>query len=287
VRDYKLSELYELLLHYFEDYVDYTERKRDLNRIKDSLKEQDHMRNIQKKLDELKREEKLIKDEIDSSINNLNIVDDIKNEQDKIDELIQNIDIEIAFIKDKVETKEEILKQINSEITHQSSDNEKIKHLLEEKNTVERILKKWKINQNSLHFIMEVIGDAVERSEEKQLDKLLDSTLDKFNHLTGNQYITRIDADTVLRMIKENKITEDMNPSVIHALLLSIKFSLSDFIIDRDLSLPMLIDDPFLFMDEERCTRLRDLIAYVSSKRQVIIFTHQRDKKDWGNFIEL
>ena len=61
LEDYKLTEIYELLLQYFEDYVNYTERKKDLARIKSSLKEEDYMVRIQNKLDALKKEEEIIR----------------------------------------------------------------------------------------------------------------------------------------------------------------------------------------------------------------------------------
>ena len=123
-----------------------------------------------------------------------------------------------------------------------------------------------------------------ERSEEKQLRKLLDGTLDKFNHLTGNQYITKIDDAMLMRLITDNRMSEEMTPPVVHALLLSLKFTLSDFLINGEAAIPLLIDEPFQFMDDERCNRFRDLVSYISNKRQVIIFTHHSNKRNWGNY---
>ena len=287
LEDYKLTEIYELLLQYFEDYVNYTERKKDLALIKSSLKEEEYMIKIQKKLDALKKEEEIIKDEIHTSIDTLNIVDDIENETSKIEDLIQNIDMEAAIIKEKIETKEHILQQIDSEFVQVSGNDGAMNAIIEEKNNLDRVMKKWKVNQNSLQFITRTLAGAIERSEEKQLRRLLDGTIDKFNHLTGNQYITKIDAPVLMGMITENRISEDLTPPVIHALLLSLKFTLSDFIINGDTTIPLLIDEPFQFMDDERCNKFRDLVSYISNKRQVIIFTHHSDKRNWGNFIEL
>lgn len=287
LEDYKLTEIYELLLQYFEDYINYTERKKDLVKMKNSLKAEEYMIEIQSKLDALKQEEEEIKDEITISIDTLNIVDDIENETSKIEELIQNIDREVAIIREKVETKERIVQKIEDEFVQSSSNGNSTGALMEEKKAHDRILKKWKINQNSLHFIMQVLTGAVERREEKQLKRLLDSTLDKFNHLTGNQYITTIDEEVLLQIITGGGVPGDLNPQLLHALLISIKFSLSDFIISGTASIPLLIDEPFQFMDDERCNRFRDLVSYISNMRQVIIFTHQSDKRNWGNFIEL
>jgi uncharacterized protein YhaN len=287
LEDYKLTEIYELLLQYFEDYVNYTERKKDLARIKSSLKEEEYMITIQKKLDALKKEEEIIKDEIHTSIDTLNIVDDIENETSRIEDLIQNIDMEAAIIKEKIETKEHILQQIDSEFAQVSGNDGAMSAIMEEKNNLDRVMKKWKVNQNSLQFILRTLAGAVERSEEKQLRMLMDGAIDKFNHLTGNQYITKIDAPVLMGLLAEKRVTEDLTPPVIHALLISLKFTLSDFIINGVTSIPLLIDEPFQFMDDERCNKFRDLVSYISNKRQVIIFTHHSDKRNWGNFIEL
>ena len=214
-------------------------------------------------------------------------MDDIENETSKIEDLIRNIDMEVAIIREKIETKERILQQIDNEFVQTSGNSGAMNALIEEKNGIDRILKKWKVNRNSMQFITRKLTRAVERSEEKQLRKLLDGTLEKFNHLTGNQYITKIDDAVVLQMVTRNRVSEDITPPVIHALLMSLKFSLSDFIISGSTTIPLLIDEPFQFMDDERCNRFRDLVSYISKKRQVIIFTHQSDKRNWGNFIEL
>ena len=287
LEDYKLTEIYELLLQYFEDYINYTDRKKDIAKIKSSLKEEEYMLRIQAKLDELKKEEEQIKDEIHTSIDTLNIVGDIENETIRIEELIQNIEVEMAIIKEKIETKEKILHKIDDEFIQTSSNSDQMNALIEEKNSVDRMLKKWKINQNSLQFIAKLLSGAVQRNEKKQLKKLIDSTLDKFNHLTGNQYITKIEESLLMEMITENRIADELSPPLFHALMISMKMSLSEFIHYGDSSVPLLIDEPFQYMDDDRCSRFRDLVSYISNKRQVIIFTHHSDKRNWGNFIEL
>jgi len=287
LEDYKLTEIYELLLQYSEDYINYTDRKKNIAQIKSSLKEEEYMHRIQMKLDELKREEEQIKDEIHTSIDTLKIIGDIENETTRIEELIRNIDTEMAIINEKIETKENILNKIDGEFIQTSTDSGQMNALIEEKNSVDKMLKKWKINQNSLKFIAQLLSVAVERNEKKQLKKLIDSTLDKFNHLTGNQYITRIDENMLSGMVSNNRMAEELPPPLFHALMMSMKISLSEFIQFDDRGIPLLIDEPFQFMDDERCGRFRDLVSYISNKRQVIIFTHHSDKRNWGNFIEL
>jgi len=101
LEDYKLTEIYELLLQYFEDYINYTERKKDLARIKSSLKEETTWCGSEKAgcPQERRGDDK---NEINTSIDTLNIVDDIENETSKIEELIQNIDGKSALLKKKL-----------------------------------------------------------------------------------------------------------------------------------------------------------------------------------------
>ena len=193
----------------------------------------------------------------------------------------------MGIIKEKVETKERIVQKIEDEFVQSSGNGNGTNALIDKKNSLDRILKKWRVNQNSLRFILQVLTSAVERSEEKQLKRLLESTRDKFHHLTGNQYVTTIDEEVLLRIITGGGVPEDLNPQLLHALLISIKFSISDFIMSGATAIPLLIDEPFQFMDDERCNRFRDLVSYISNQRQVIIFTHHSDKRNWGNFIEL
>ena len=285
--DIKLTEVYELLLQYVEDYVTYAERKKDLTRLKDSLKDEAYMKEIQNKLDELKREEEKIKDEIHLSIDTLNIVGDMDHETTKIVELIQNIEAEAGLVRDKIETKERICKKIDEEFSQSSGGGDTVSALMEEYGRVDRVLRKWGVNKRSLLLMYRIISEAVERSESKQFARLIDAALDGFHHLTGNQFITRLDEKAVMRIIREPAAALELGTPTAHALYLSIVCALTDFIAAGGNSLPLLIDEPFQFMDDERCSRFRDLVSYVSNKRQVIIFTHQSDKRSWGNFIEL
>jgi uncharacterized protein YhaN len=144
-----------------------------------------------------------------------------------------------------------------------------------------------KSNDMSLNFIMEVMEEAVLHNEEKQLSRLVNLSYERFNFLTENKEIGNVDKELIKRIIVENNKPAEFNAQTIHLLYLSVKLALTDFLNDNKLSLPFIIDDPFLFMDDDRINRFRELITYISRHRQVIIFTHRRDKKDWGNFIEI
>ena len=65
------------------------------------------------------------------------------------------------------------------------------------------------------------------------------------------------------------------------------QIALTDFLIAGDMPLPLVIDDPFQYMDSERIERFKKLIMDVAEKRQVLIFTHHSGLNDWGHYFEL
>ena len=105
--------------------------------------------------------------------------------------------------------------------------------------------------------------------------------------MTENQHLYEIDEEIIFDVITKNKIPQEFNPTMVHALLLSIKFSLSDFLKNSRFNLPLIIDDPFQYMDQERIERFKNLIIDISKKRQILIFTHENGKNNWGKYIEL
>jgi hypothetical protein len=284
--NFDLNELYELLLKYFEDYVEYTDRLDELNSLKNSLKNKQYLAEIEDRLNKLKAEEDNYKKEISRNIRLLDSIKESDIEKNKIIELIKNIESQMEMITEQITFKENITAKVNEEMLSNPEDSREGTDLIEEQIKVEQIVEKLISNRNAVFFVTDIIDEAVKNRENKQIEKLVDISFEKFHFLTGNHYITRIDTDLILDMIRGKAVIET-NPAILHALLMSIKFALTDFFIDDKISLPLIIDDPFQFMDEERTMKLKDQIIDISDRRQVIIFTHQKDKKDWGRYIEI
>ena len=106
------------------------------------------------------------------------------------------------------------------------------------------------------------------------------------NALSGNRFVGEID-ESVIRSVVAGDSAPALNPAALHAVILSIKLALTDFFIDLGAPLPLIIDDPFLYMDDERARNMKAVLDDIARGRQIIIFTHSSAFKDWGNFIEL
>jgi hypothetical protein len=284
---YKLSELYEFLLQYFEEYIEFTDKSKDLITMEDSLKDNEHLKKIKNELNYLKKLDNETRNEINNCINSLEDNSDIELESRKIRELITLAETDIRNISRDVKLKKKILSQIDFEIGENPEDRSSIELLDGSREKIAQKLSTFKSTEMSLHFIMEIMEEAVKSNEEKQLSRLVDISYEQFNFLTENKEIGNVDKKLIKRIIVENKKPAEFNAQTVHLLYLAVKIALTDFLKENNLSLPFIIDDPFLFMDDDRINRFRELITYISRQRQIIIFTHRRDKKDWGNFIEI
>jgi uncharacterized protein YhaN len=134
---------------------------------------------------------------------------------------------------------------------------------------------------------MNLLREAIAGREEKQIMKLAKTTGQNFHFLTENQYSDSINDDIIKRAIKGDSLVNEFNPSILHILLLSIKFAITNTFDDLEINLPLIIDEPFQQMDDQRINRFKKLLDDNSLKRQVIIFTRSTKYKDWGSYIEL
>jgi uncharacterized protein YhaN len=62
---------------------------------------------------------------------------------------------------------------------------------------------------------------------------------------------------------------------------------LSDFILESGSAPPLIVDDPFIFMDDRRGENLERLLAEVARERQIIVFTQHGSLSDRSARIEL
>ena len=181
---------------------------------------------------------------------------------------------------------ENILNQLEVETAGSRYDNSDLDKIREEKSRLDEELSELNLHKNTMKYILALLDDSVTRREKRQLERLVTGTAKVFHTLTNNQYITDI-GDGYIHDVLTGHVTGEENATILHLLLLSIKIAVTDFLIDLNIPLPLIIDEPFQFMDDRRVQKLKSLLDDVAASRQVIIFTHNNNFKDWGSFIEL
>jgi uncharacterized protein YhaN len=206
---------------------------------------------------------------------------------EEINKLIQSRNQKIKELKDGIIQATKIIRQTDDEINRCSVHVDEIKTLNEEKKIVNNTVKRLNSYKISFEYVLSLLKEAMSKREDKLLAELSKTTCEYFHYLTDNQYVDSITNDTIKKIIKGESLNEKLNMSILHILYLSIKFAITDTFDDLEINLPMIIDEPFQQMDDERIKRFKKILENISSKRQVVIFTHNSKIKDWGLFVEL
>ncbi len=242
---------------------------------------------IDKEIEELKRNEKIIKLEIDKDIVSFGNDSPIELDIEKVNALILSKNQKIKDLKDNIGQTNSIILQVEEEIRHASRHTAELAALDKEINSIREVLKKLYNFKITIEYIANLLKEAIERREAKQMAELVNKVYEIFHFLTGQQYRNMINEDVIRKVIKGELPNEEMNMSVLHTLLLSLKFAITGIFSELDIDLPLIIDEPFSQMDNQRIDRFKKILDETAAKRQVIIFTHDSKYKDWGTFIEL
>jgi uncharacterized protein YhaN len=293
LNEYKLETIYEYLVKYFEEYGEFSINQSELSTMKEGLKDGTYINSIELELGEQNNEEKKIRLEIENSTKFL-AADDIIDLNDPIEINIEKS--EKLLLKNNQKTKSlnenitktaNIISNINEEINRGIIHTEEMAVLTREKDNLQNALSRSNKYKITIEYFTNLLKDATFSRAEKQLAELVKTTVEYFHYLTDNQYINSIDDGYIKKVIKCELPAEEINRSLLYILQLSVKFAMTNSLTNLEINLPLIIDNPFLQMDDQRVIRLKDLVNEIADKRQIIIFTHSGKHKDWGTFLEL
>ncbi|HQO00895.1 MAG TPA: hypothetical protein PLI62_01410 [Spirochaetota bacterium] len=284
--EYKIETVYEFLLQYFSEYTDYTEMQLEVLKLGSQLRGDDAVAEMKSDLKSAKADIRRLDSEIEADIYSLNMQKELPLDADVINGYLADFNTEYEKRMKELGRQENILNQLEVETAGSGCDNSGLQNILDQKGRLEEELRELTLHANTMKYILDLMNDSVIRREKRQMERLIAGTAAVFHSLTSNQYITDI-GEGYIRDLLEGNISGEENTTVVHLLLLSIKIAVTDFLIDLNIPLPLIIDEPFQFMDDRRIQKLKTLLDDVAASRQVIIFTHNNNFKDWGSFIEL
>jgi hypothetical protein len=287
LNEYKLETIYEYLVKYFEEYGEYSISQTELLNIKESLKKDDYIKAIDDEIEKLNNDQNIIKQGIDNDLNSLNEKVLIETNSAKINKLLQSKNYKIKNLKESIIHNKKILLQTENEIVLTETHATELKSFNDEKANIQDSLNKLNNYKISIAYMMLLLKEAIERREDKQIMELAKTAGGHFHFLTDYQYSGSINDDSIIKAIKGEIQANEFNPSIIHLMLLSIKLAVTNTFEDLEINLPLIIDEPFQQMDDQRIERFKKLLDDISLKRQVIVFTRSAKYKDWGSFIEL
>lgn len=284
---YRLDELYEFLLQYFEDYIAYMDIRNELDTCKAGLKDGAHLNQIRNKLEELNKEHKMLSGSIKEKLPDSADSHDIRFNQIFVEQELNRINGSSSELSIKLTSKESVLSQISIEIRSFREHTDELDTLNTMKNTIESELELLRGRKKLISLINDSITESAGCRINRLMKQLTSKTLDIFNNITDNRHVSEYDDIFINSMLNGTAKVESSGFRHMHLLLTAIKISLSEFFLDRDRPPPLIIDEPFQYIDEDRSSRLKKILEETSAKRQIIILTHHSGKEDWGNYIRI
>lgn len=123
------------------------------------------------------------------------------------------------------------------------------------------------------------IGRSLDLASNERFPKMINSAQKYFSILTGQRY-KKIIFDKKIKVVsadnKETKEVKYLSRATSEQLYFALKLAFVEQIAD-DISLPILIDDAFVDFDAQRTEYISELVKNLSSKMQVLIFTHRKN----------
>jgi len=285
LKDYRLNEIYEFLLQYFEDFVNFNELNKEITVKKSELVDKEKLLSLKTRLKELNNSEIKKQEKLLQQLQQIELKNEKKLDIDSIESILLEIDEKNRLINDKINLKNEVLLQIENEMENNQNKNKIKEELIKQRDKLEEKLLNLNKAEKIIFFTNELLEQTIEKRKKKKINRLIELSLNNFNYITANKYFSEIDSEKISSFL-EGKDT-NLNSSMNHILIISIKLAASNFLVDSEISLPLIMDEPFLLMDNERISKLKELLIDISKKRQIIIFTHKEELKDFGYFVEL
>ncbi len=287
LEDYRLSELFEFLLQYFEEYIEYIEKIRERDEIKEKCLSAGDLKVLKEDLKELKSKQKEIKAAIARELQSLETADPVEEDAEIVEQAMTRLGKAVERLEGDIAAKERVAERIAREISLESDEGGNLVQLKKKAAAVTERLKVLRRRRKAAEILTDTVTEGVLRREQHLLTGLVCSALERFHDITDGHYRENVKEQDVRELLSGNGMRGEINPAVVHALILSVKLSLSEFIPETLAALPIIIDDPFLFMDDDRTKKLKKQIDDIARSRQVIIFTHKSDISEWGNAVKL
>ena len=285
--DYRIESLYEFLLQYFEDYGEYTEKQLELHIAQNTLKSAQDIRDLKQRLESLTDQNEARKKSIIDDMRALKKYPPSGFDIDEMQHRVAEMEDAAAALETRINEKNRLLEQVAEDIAQSPSRETELDALNALTRAAESRYRRLISHKDAMLFLCGIFEESIAARERHQLQRLVSSVKDSFNFITNRQYITTVDDDLVKSVITGREDCGVLNTALFHILRLCLKIALSDFLAEDDVHVPLIIDDPFLFMDDRRAANLKELLKTTSEKRQVIVFTQNAQYLDQEERFEL
>ena len=200
------------------------------------------------------------------------------------------IDPEVINLSEEINTLEEEKSRLNQTIGEQRTElnmmdgSARAVELAEDAQTILAKLETDVKRYAHLRFASTVLAQAIERYREKHQGPILKRTNELFAHLTLNSFEgVRADFDdhdnpvfVGVRVGGEEVRVEGMSDGTTDQLYLALRLASLETYLKNNEPMPFIVDDILIRFDDRRATAALQVLAELSTKTQVIFFTHHQ-----------
>ncbi|MCL2155306.1 MAG: hypothetical protein FWH53_06550 [Leptospirales bacterium] len=285
VDDYKTGELYEILLQYFDDFINFRDINNELILLKKKKSNFTSLVEKEKQLKQFMSDIDKLDKSIDRTINSLDTSIHPLPAQEELIEAVHNVDELLEENKAEIDKKNSLIAKFQEEIDEYTRDEE---NLLSSDMSLEETIKH--VNNltdeiKHIKFLDVIFNEAVEKWSTDKLEEVSNSALEKIMKISDNSY-TREELEGVIKniLIDSGKLNEEymeLKPYF----SLAIKAALSEQLNFTPLP-PMFMIDPFI-PNNEFSENMKNLLPEFFPDRQVVVIINYIDSNINGNLITL
>lgn len=284
-RNFDTGELYEYLFQYFEDFLSFRELQNELSVLKKGADSRSTLEEREEKLENLTERKEIIRKEIETKLDTLDVNIHPAPERNNIKDLINEIDEIITEIQQEEKHKGSIAKKIEDE-TFQYKPGEKIRETIDDAITVinadiDRLKKEIK----DINFMQKVYDETSDEWFSGKLSILSRRCSDIYARMASEAKKDVKLNDSVIDLVMRGR-SGDFSPEEIAALGISMKLALAEILFSRA-SYPLILCEPFTFFKPEIADKLKKILLELPEKRQVVIITSKSEKNLAGNIINI
>ena len=275
-----IDEIYEFLLQYFEEYNEYNEKQIDLLTIQKEIDENTSIDILEEEKTKLENNLTLLNEQLHALNNDIGVAIESAEHSMTIKSSIQHeIDEKKALIVS--------LQNKLNDIPEESIDFDDEKNsILQEIADLEKELNTINEKSKLINFIATSFDAAMQRYYKDRFDVLTGKIKTLIQDLTKNKF-GKIDEEYIKQLITNSINTP--NASLKYCIYVTAIFALYE-LLQRELPhvhLPLIIDDPFVLMDEDAMSEFIEQLQLWAENRQVIVFTHNSNIKKMCTVTEL
>jgi uncharacterized protein YhaN len=267
-----IDEIYEFLLQYFEEYNEYNEKQIDLLTIQKEIDESTSIDILEEEKRKLESNLKMLNEQlhalqedigmpIESSEHSMSIKLSMQNELDEKKALLVSLQNKLDTIPEEIIDFEDEKNGILQEI----ADLEKELKTIHEKDRL-------------INIIIASFDTAMQRYYKDRFDILIGKIKIMLKDFIHNKF-GKIDEEDIKKIITNSINTP--NASLKYCVYVAAIFALYELLKQElpNIHLPLIIDDPFVLMDEEAMGEFIKTLQQWAGNRQVIVFTHNSNIK--------